>query len=179
MRQQLAEATAEAGLTNIEVHEGRWPVDGWSQEVDVSMAAHAIYDIAAIEPFIEAMERHTRRLCVVLLRPWARGGYLAELFEAVHGEPMQVLPALREFVSQLGALGRVEVRTSAGDESHGLTPRDAAFAEARRLLWLAEGSEKEQRMRALMEEWWGTLEGIRMPAAPPYVGVVSWTPPGR
>ncbi len=177
MRGELAAATADAGLSNIEVRDLRWPDPGWTDAADVALAAHAIYDISAIAPFLDAMEQHSRRLCVALLRPWARGGYLASLFEAVHGEPMQVLPALRAFVALLGARGRqYEVHLAPGAPEPTLTPRDAAFAEARRLLWLAEGSAKEQRMRALMEQWWGAPDGIAMPEAPPYIGVVSWQP---
>lgn len=180
MRTELAGASADAGLSNIEVRDLRWPDPGWTETADVALAAHAIYDISAIAPFLDAMEQHARRLCVVLLRPWARGGYLAGLFEAVHGEPMRVLPALREFVALLGARGqRYEVHAAPGPAEPAFTHRDAAFAEARRLLWLAEGTPKEQRMRALMEQWWGAPDGIAMPEAPPYVGVVSWESPRR
>ena len=178
-RTQLAAAIEEAAVTNIEVRDARWPDPAWDKPVDVAFAAHSVYDIAAIGPFLDAMERHARRRCVVLLRPWARGAALAPLFEAVHGEPLHTLPALREFVALLAARGRrYEVRTVDAPAAHDHTPRDQAFEEARRLLWLAEGSQKDQRMRALMAEWWGTTDGIAVPSAPPYIAAVSWVPPG-
>ena len=177
MRDQLGAAIAESGLGNLEVLDLRWPDPAWSDLVDVSLAAHSLYDIGAIGPFLDAMERHSRRLCVALLRPWARGASLSALFEAVHGEPMRTLPGLREFVALLGARGRrYEVRAAPIPPGPAVTPRDGAFTEARRLLWLAEGSAKEQRMRSLMEQWWGKPDGIAMPEGPPYIGVVSWTP---
>ena len=178
MREVLGRAIAEAGVTNVEVRDARWPEAAGSAAVDVALAAHSLYDIADIGPFLDAMERHARRLCVALLRPRARGATLAGLFAAVHGEPMQTLPALREFVTLLAARGRrFEIRAAAAEPAAPITPPDAAFAAARRLLWLAEGSAKEQRMRALMEEWWGRPDGIAMPRDPSYIGVVSWDPP--
>jgi len=177
MRETLTAAIAEAACTNVEVHDGRWPDPAWSDPVDVALAAHSLYDIAEIDAFLEAMERHARRLCVALLRPWARGTALAALFEAVHGEPMRTLPGLREFVALVAARGSAfEVRLAPTEPEPAIRERDAAFAEARRLLWLAEGSAKEQRMRALMEEWWGRPDGIAVPRGPAHIGVVSWTP---
>lgn len=177
MRGQLGAAVATAGLANIEVRDVRWPDADWTDTVDVSLAAHCLYDIADIEPFLEAMERHSRRRCVALFRPWARGTSLAGLFEAVHGEPMHTLPALRDFVALLAARGcRYEVRTVDASGESPVTAPDLAFAEARRLLWLADGSPKDQRMRDLMAEWWSTADGIALPPAPAYIGVVSWLP---
>jgi SAM-dependent methyltransferase len=178
MREVLAGAIAEAGVANVEVRDARWPDAAASTTVDVAMAAHSFYDIADIGPFLDGMERAARRLCVGLLRPWARGTALAGLFAAVHGEPMQTLPGLGEFVTLLAARGRrFEVRAAATEPGADVTPREHAFMQGRRLLWLAEGSAKEQRMRALMEEWWGRPDGIALPRSPSYVGVVSWEPP--
>jgi hypothetical protein len=108
----------------------------------------------------------------------ARGASLAALWEAVHGEPMATLPALHEFVALLGARGRRYEVTAAGrTEAREPLPPEAAYANGRRLLWLAEGSEKERRMRALMDEWYGEGDEIALPAGRRYVGVVAWEPP--
>ena len=177
MRETLAAAAAEAGVT-VEVHDLRWPAAGWTEEADVSLAAHACYDIAEIGPFLDAMERHTRRLCVAMFGQFARGANLAPLFEAVHGEPLQALPALKEFVALLGARNRnYEVRTVSSGRAYELMEREQAFEMARRMLWLAPGSAKDARMRELMETWWGAPEGIRMPAFRRFIGIVSWEPP--
>ena len=177
MRAELLAATEQQGIDNLLVRDVRWPDPAWTEPVDVALAAHSLYDIANIGAFLDAMEHHARRLCLALLRPWARGSSLSALFEAVHGEPMATLPGLREFVALLGARGRrYEVRAAPLPSGPAVTPRDGAFNEARRLLWLAEGSAKEERMRSLMEEWWGRPDGIAVPEAPAYVGVVSWAP---
>lgn len=177
MRATLAAAAAEAGV-RVEVHARRWPDPAWSEEADVSLAAHALYDIAEIGPFLDAMERFTRRLCVAMFGQFGRGANLAGLFEAVHGEPMATLPALKEFAALLGARNRrYEVRTVSAGREFELMEREAAFEAARRLLWLAPGSAKEQRMRELMEAWWGTPEGVRVPVFRRFIGIVSWEPP--
>lgn len=178
MRSTLAAAAAEAGAANIEVHALRWPDAAWTEAADVSLAAHCLYDIRAIAPFLDAMERHTRRLCIAVFGQAARGASLAPLFEAVHGESLQSLPALREFVALLGARDRrYEVRTVGSGQTTDLTPRDQAHEIARRLLWLSPGSAKDRQMQALIDAWWGTPDGIALPAARPMIGIVSWLPP--
>jgi SAM-dependent methyltransferase len=181
MRSTLATAAAEAGRTNIEVHDLRWPAAGWTQDADVSLAAHCLYDIREAGPFLDAMEAHTRRLCVAVFRQFARGTQLARLFEAVHGEPLHTLPALREFVALLSARGRrVDLRT-VPDDAPTVVPRDRAFRETRRLLWLAEGSAKDAHMQELVQQWWTSPEGgtdsIVLPVASRFIGVVTWEPP--
>jgi SAM-dependent methyltransferase len=180
MRATLTSAAADAGIANVEVHDLRWPDTSWSGVADVSLAAHSLYDIREIGHFLDAMERHTRRLCIAVFGRNARGASLAPLFESVHGEPLQTLPALHEFVALLGARGRrYEVRTVGTGNTTDLTPPDEAYEMGRRMLWLSPGSAKEQRMRALMQEWWGQADGIAMPAARPFIGIVSWLPVDR
>lgn len=178
MRGIMADATAEAGHTNIEVIDTRWPADGWTIDADVSLAAHSTYDIEEIGPFIEAMERHTSRACIAIFGCRARGAQLADLFEAVHGEPMATLPALREFVAVLGALGRrYEVRTAgASEDRERARPAEEAHGVVRRLLWLAPGTEKDTKMQQLVTDWYGTPEGIALPSMRPWIGIVSWEP---
>ncbi|MCK9485830.1 MAG: class I SAM-dependent methyltransferase [Dehalococcoidia bacterium] len=178
MRATMAAAADEAGRTNIEVVDAYWPAAGWSETADVTLAAHSTYDIDDIASFLDEMERFTRRTCIALFGCRARGAQLADLFEAVHGEPMATLPSLREFVALLGARGRrTEVRTAGrGDTQEPPHPAEEAYATARRLLWLAEGTEKDARMRALIDEWYGTSEGVALPSMRPWVGVVSWEP---
>ena len=183
MRATLEGAAADAALANIDVHDARWPSvppqSAWGLDADVALAAHVIYDIRAIGPFLDAMERHARRLCVIVVAEQGRGANVAPLFEAVHGEPQRTLPALREVVALLGALGRpCEVRLARREGVEPVLEREEAYEVARRLLWLRPGSPKDARMRALMEEWWGTAEGIALPGARRVVGVVSWRPGG-
>lgn len=177
MRGVLEGAIRERARPNIEVRNVYWPDSAWSEDVDVSLAAHSTYDVREILPFLDAMERHTRRRCVAILSDLPRGAHLARLFQAVHGEPLSPLPALREFIALLGARGRrFDVATVSGEQP-AVVALDEAAAEARRLLWLATGSEKDRRTRALIEEWWTVPGGVRLPAGRGHVGIVAWYPP--
>lgn len=177
MRAVLGEAVRERARPNIEVRDVYWPHPVWATDVDVSFAAHSIYDVREILPFLDAMERHTRRRCIAVLSDRPRGAHLARLFEAVHGEAFAPLPALREFVALLAARGRRFDLTTIDGEQPAVVSVDEAAAEARRLLWLVAGSEKDRRSRALIEEWWATPGGVRLPAARGHFGIVSWHPP--
>lgn len=176
MRRVLGEAIRESGRTNVEVRDLTWPTPEWTYEVDVSFAAHSIYDIREIIPFLDAMERNSRRACLAILADQPRGAHLARLFEAVHGEPFSPLPGLREFIALLSARGRrFDVSTVAGEPS-GVTSLDEAATMARRLLWLAPDSAKDRRSRALIEEWWSVPGGVLLPPARGFFGVVAWQP---
>ena len=178
MRRVLSEGATAAGAANLTIHDARWPLEGWSEQADVALAAHCLYDIREPIPFIEAMEHHARRLCVVALARFARGAQFADLFEAVHGEPFQALPALQEFVALIGALGRsYEVRRVwAGSPQTPIDPGEAR-AFARRMLWLRPGSQKDRRMCALIDQWWGGPDGIPIRLGFREIGIVTWRPP--
>jgi hypothetical protein len=124
------------------------------------------------------MERAASRLCVIVLFDRARGHAWNDIFEAVHGEPIAALPAIREFLAVLGALGRsFEVRSIPSGPVDP-TPEDVALTQARRICWLVEGSEKDRRLRAYLEERYAA--GGALFALPPMrraTYLVSWAPP--
>ena len=175
MRAVLAEGVEADGLTNLTIHDARWPVEGWTEQADVALAAHCLYDNREPLPFIEAMEQHALRLCVVSLARFPRGAQFAELFEAVHGEPFEPLPALHEFVALLGALGRsYEVRRVwAGAPAEPIDPEHARRF-VRRMLWLQPGSEKDRRMCDLIDQCWECPDGVLLPLGLREIGMVSW-----
>lgn len=176
MRGTLEAAGRDAGLDNLEIVAGSWPAVIASG--DVAFSANAVYDIADIGAWIEAMERAASRLCVMVLFDRARGHAWADLFEAVHDEPMAALPATREFLAVLGALGRIyDVRTIRA-EPMGPIPEDAALSQARRICWLVEGSEGDRRMQEFLRARY-LVEGggYAMPGMRRATHVITWTPP--
>ncbi len=177
MRTTMDAAMAETGVLNVDAREGRWPVDGWSEDVDVSLASHVLYDEANITAFLDAMERHTRRRCIVILSDRSRGANLNPLWELVHGEPRASLPAMPEFMAVLAARGvEPELETLAVSQGEPV-PLDRACDTARRFLWLQPGTEKDQRMCALVEERYGVGDGLaQLPAGLGAIGVVNWAP---
>jgi SAM-dependent methyltransferase len=177
MRSVLAEAVASEGITNLEVRAETWPAPGWDTEVDVSIAAHSLYDTAELDAWLSAQEACTRRTCLALFGCHARGTQVADFFEAVHGEPMATLPALREFVAVLGARGRrYEVHTVASGEEPAPQPAEDAYRTLRRLLWTTEGSDLDRKMCAMADEWYGAEGGLLLPPMRAWIGLVAWWP---
>jgi FkbM family methyltransferase len=179
MREVLEGSAAEAGVSNIELHDLRWP-DGANSvpPADVSLAAHMLYDQPDLRAFLEAMEAHTRRLCVVLIGDRAPSSTLDPIWTELYGERARLLPARPELLSALGAWDRAfDVRTVPLPEAEPVD-EEAAMARARFLFWLQEGSEREQRAHQLIREQFATADGqIAFPARLRSVSVITWTPP--
>jgi len=182
MRAVLLEAAAAASTT-VETIDLRWPPGATDVPVplaDASLAANVLYDITDLREFLEAMEAYTRRTCVVIVSDRAPSTPDAGVWEALYGEPLHALPALREFVAILGALGRTyEVHTFPVAPPE---PVDAerAVEEVRWRYWIQPGSERAARLRALLIERFGEPSGlVRLPARRNYTAVVSWGSPSR
>jgi SAM-dependent methyltransferase len=186
MAAALREGMVEGGIANVRVVEGGWPPAEPTTGVpiadpphaDVAMIAHLGYDIERLEPFLRAMERAARRLCVAVLMERAPASVADPFWPIVHGEERIPLPALGEFVAVLGALGRpFEVRL------HERAPRtyesaDEAIESIRRQLWIAEGGAKGAVFVAAARERLVELDGRWTLRDQPIglVGLVSWTP---
>lgn len=171
MRAALEQSMRQYDISNVEVLDLRWPEGADRIEVDYSLMAHVGYDISEINPFLDALERATRRRCFAVMMDRAPSGGFDDYWPLIHGEQRVVLPALREFIHLLVARGATpEVRIFAhGGEPY--TPEHLRES-ARRRLWLAEGSPKDQQLQQILDE-----ELSRSPDTfhPPHVvGVVNW-----
>ncbi len=162
----LRDGIAATHATNVEAIMARWPMAD-PPTADVTLIAHVAYDIEEIGPFLDAMERAARRLCVAVLFELPPPHAIDALWPAIHGEPRATLPALPEFLALQVARGRLcdvrLVRLPAAP-----VDPDAFLARARRLLWLREDSEKD---RALRDSLHRELPQPRNPQ----IGVVSWS----
>lgn len=178
MRHVLESVIAETGQANIEVVDLRWPPLGEAlPQADVTFAANVLYDQREVDVFLDAMERHARRLCVAVLGDRGRGAGWDPIWEAIHGERPALLPSLREFVALLGARDRrFEVQTIALPWG-GPVLMDRAVSFARRLLWLEAGSEKDRLLPDLLRQHFGTEDGrVALPSRRRFNGVVTWEP---
>jgi 2-polyprenyl-3-methyl-5-hydroxy-6-metoxy-1,4-benzoquinol methylase len=178
MRDTLSAAATDAGLSNIQTYDFRWPsADAEVPIADISLASHMLYDQEDLEAFIEAMEAHTRRLCVVILGNRAPSSAFEPLWTELYGEPARLLPARHELLAALGALDRrFDVKTFPNPEPEPI-PLDDAVARARFLYWLEDGSERQARARQWLSEHLATKDGrIAMPARVEYTSVISWSP---
>lgn len=183
MLEVLRDGIAEHGVPNVRIVEGRWPAvaedaaTAPSVQADAALMAHVGYDVEQIGPFLDALERSARRLCVVMMfwrRPtWA----LDRLWPAVHGVERATLPALRELVTLLMARGRpVQVRL-VEQAPFGFESADQAVALARHQTWVNPGSEKDRRLEAAVRERLIERDGrFAFDWTPAQFGLVSWTP---
>jgi CTP:molybdopterin cytidylyltransferase MocA/SAM-dependent methyltransferase len=177
MRDALESSAREHGIGNVTTIPGPWPmVDAPS--ADVALIAHLGYDIADIGPFLDALERSARRLCVAVLMERAPVGSLAGLWAAAHGEPRIQLPALPELLALLLARRRLPEIRLVERESRPFASREELHALARHQLFVAEGSEADARLRAAVDALPLERDGsVVVPGGPRWVGVVSWASP--
>ena len=104
MKRVFDDVAAEAGITNA-----RYVVSDWlaaqAVEGDVSLVANVTYFVPDIVPFIQKLVAATRRrVCImVAAEPPPNGG--ADFFEAVHGEPLALLPGHRDLLPVLWEMG--------------------------------------------------------------------------
>ncbi len=176
MRETLSAAAVEAGLSNIETYDFRWPsADTDVPMADISLASHMLYDQDDLAAFIEAMEAHTRRLCVVILGNRAPSSAFEPLWTELYGEPAQLLPARHELLATLGALDRrFDVKTFEMPKPEPIE-LDDAIARARFLYWLEDGSDRQAQAREWLSKHLATEDGrIAMPARVEYSSVISW-----
>ncbi len=173
MQQALVESAKQAGIHNFEILSKRWP-DGADQlSVDYSLMAHVGYDIRDINGFLDGLERVTKVRCFASMMDRAPSSGFERLWEEVHGEERFALPAMREFIHLLLARGTTpDVRIYRRDvRPH--SPEDIR-GSARRRLWLAEGSEKDQKLQRLLDDQLKTetdqFERRRV------VSLISWEP---
>ena len=165
----LRAAVAAAAVQNIDVVEARWPMREPTVVADVTLAVNVAYDVEDIGGFLDAMEGAARRLCIAVLLEVPPPHEIDALWARVHGEPRATLPALPEFLALQLARGRLcEVRLIERPPG-GATDPAAFLARARRMLWVSEGSVKDQALRELLAE-------PRAPVPPLRLGVVSWSP---
>ncbi len=173
----LRSGMEEHHISNIRILKSRWPMES-APQADVTLIAHVGYDIEDIGPFVAAMERSARRLCVAAMVDMPPMWAAAPFWQDVHGEPRVRLPALPEFLALLSARGRrFEIR---------LSPRppisyesfEAALGFMRRQLWTNEGSEKDQLLKAALRERLTERDGrLALSWDSGVVGIVNWEPP--
>ena len=185
MLEGLREGIAAHRIDNVEVYDGRWPgiaADNAALArelpVDVSLIAHVGYDVEAIGPFLDGMERATTRECVAILMERSPASIAEPFWPPIHGERRIALPALPAFVDLLRARGRdprVEMVESA--RRHWAS-RQELEPFVRRQTWVAPGTAKDRRMQQLIDDWLVTnADGtVDLSADPLTVGIVAWSP---
>jgi SAM-dependent methyltransferase len=181
MRRALRTGLEEHGITNVRVVPGAWPsaLDdmGPLPVADVALIAHVGYDIEAIGPFLDAMERAAGERCVAVLTDQSPAAVADPLWPLVHGEGRVALPALPDLVALLHARGRATEVVRVDRLSRAFDSVDALTAFLRRQLFIEEGGAKDVHFRAVLPDLIARRDGAWTLAAGPagHVGVVTWT----
>jgi len=181
-------------IPNIRPLIGRWPAEVpaavWAAAVaptdapadplaDASLIAHVGYDIEAIGPFLNAMDRATRRCCVAVLMERSPASISDPYWLAIHGEPRVALPALPEFLALLLARGRLfEVALSPRPARRWASPAEL-LAFLRRQLWLHPESDRAQALERLVMALPTQADGSVVETSELQVGVVNWRPDSK
>ena len=186
MLSALQASMAEHGIDNVRVVEGRWPAalgDGGPlanlDTVDVALIAHVGYDVEAIGPFLEAMERAATRECLAVLMERSPALIAEPFWPPLHGEARIALPGLPAFVDLLRTRGREPEMTMLESSRRTWASRDEIEPYVRRQTWVAPGTAKDRRMQELIDEWLVTNDdgSVELSVAEPLrVGLVAWRP---
>ena len=183
MTARLREEAAASGLDNVEVLPATgWPPAGAPGEaapiVDVALSASVLFFVEEVGAFVDALEAHARRLCVIVLMDHMPGTPLEPLWSALHDEPVAELPALREFLAVLGARGRAFDLTTTPPPPPPPLPLDEVIDSFRHRYFVARGSAREQHMREVLAERYAGEDGlVALPLPFTQTAVVSWEPP--
>jgi SAM-dependent methyltransferase len=170
----LRAGMAEHDIDDIEVLEGRWPMEP-RPAVDVALMAHVGYDIEDFATFLDAAEAAAER-CVVIMRTSAAGRASYAFWGDVHGEERIAYPMLPELLVLLVARGVVPEVQLVDRGSWGFDDPDQIRASMRYLLGLRPGSVKDQRLQALIDERASERDGAwEVDWTPMQDGIVSWT----
>lgn len=176
MLRTLADDAATNQITNVRAIEGRWPI-AEPPLADVGLIAHVGYDIGSIGPFLDGLERSSRRSCVAVMGEAAMTTVATLFWANVHGEPRVRLPAMPEFLALLLARGRLPEVRWVDRAPPTFESADGALAMARRQLWLREGSAKDRRLVALADERLNERDGLfSWDERPAQIGIARWSP---
>jgi len=183
MRRALRSGIDEHGIENVRVVPGPWPEMlaelGPLPAADVAFIAHVGYDIEAIGPFLDAMERAAGESCVAVLTDRSPAAVADPFWPLVRGEARVPLPALPDLLALLRARGRQTEVVRVDRQTRSFDSVDALTAFLRRQLFIAEGGEKDVHFRAILPDMIVRRDGAWTLAEGPAgaVGIVTWPVP--
>lgn len=177
MRERLARRVQEERLANVELLEAGWPLPE-PPACDVAVAAHVLYGVREVGPFLQQMRAAARRACFLLLGLRQPSFYISPFWERLHGQRRLALPGALECLNVLFQLGIPANLTliPAGDQFAFADEQEALETIGLRL-HLPPGPAGAAALRPLLGE---LLEPdgqgmLRPRGQPPQTAVVWWT----
>lgn len=104
MRAQLEQRLAAEPLTSVRILPQSWPATD-IPPCDVAIAAHVLYSVRDIGPFLTHMDAIARRSCFLLLTYQHHLSFISAFWERFHGTPRRRLPGALECINALYQLG--------------------------------------------------------------------------
>jgi SAM-dependent methyltransferase len=111
MRAQLEQRLADKRLTNVRVVANTWPNTD-APACDVAIAAHVLYGVREIEPFLRGMDVAAGRACFLLLAFRHPSSFVSPFWQRLYGVPRLPLPGALECINalyQIGISARLEL----------------------------------------------------------------------
>jgi hypothetical protein len=179
MRSVMTEGIQDQNIHNISIIDARWPCSPLPRS-DVAFISHVGYDIADIGPFVQAMEKSAKRLCIAVMREGSPATAAEPFWPLIHHETRAPLPSLKEFLQLLLSLGRLFETKLFPQSRAEYVDREMLIAFLRQQLFIQPNGEKDQKLKGLIDQLTVRKNGrYSLPTPPGMVGVVSWSPPPR
>lgn len=180
MRAQLERRLAEQPAPNVRVLAQGWPA-AEPPTCDVAFAAHVLYAVREIEPFLRAMDACARRACFLMLALRHPSSFVGPFWQRAHGEPRLPLPGALECLNALYQLGiPAELALVPAPNRFSYLDEAEALADLRWRLRLPAAPASDQLIKAaigdLLER---DAEGRLAPRdQPAHTAVIWWRPAG-
>jgi SAM-dependent methyltransferase len=151
MREQLERRVGEAHLNNVTVEPASWPGDMVTG--DVAIAAHVLYGVREIEPFLRAMDQAAARGCYLLLAFQHPSSFVSPFWERLYGASRLPLPGALECLGALYQIGiAAQLSTVPVTNRLSFAGRDEALADLRWRLRTPETPEYDAIIRQGIDE---------------------------
>jgi ubiquinone/menaquinone biosynthesis C-methylase UbiE len=175
MLRVLRESMTEHHVSNIRIVNGRWPALADGLVGDVALISHIGYDVEDIGPFLDAMERAARRVCVAVLLEQPPPTEADRLWPEVHGAKRAPLPSLPEFLALLLARGRLFEVQLVERAPQTYEQPEQVLAWLRQQLWTSPDSPKDQTLQRVLRERQRKRDGrYALSWDPVRAGIVTW-----
>ncbi|GAC1562536.1 MAG: hypothetical protein NVS2B7_36600 [Herpetosiphon sp.] len=179
MRSYLAAEGERRGLRTLQIVPATWEAAVVAPH-DIGLAAHVLYPIAEVVPFLQKLDAHARRACFVVTRVDTMLPQLAPLWHAIWGQERPREPAFLDLYNLLFALGfRAEVRLVPFGRALQFDTRDDAISHVRQLLFLPDvADEHTARILGFLETTLIAQDGHLLLPNATQAAVVSWSSRG-
>jgi len=137
---------------NTHIIASSWPTPE-APACDIIIAAHVLYGVREIGPFLQHMHTSARRGCYLLMAFLHPAMYIAPFWQAIHGTSRLPLPGALECLAALFQLGiPANLSLIPVDGRMSFPSEEEAIADVRSRLRVAPEPQRDQRIRALIRE---------------------------